>query len=248
VSEIVFDSVRFRYPRGSLALRRIHLTIRRKERIALVGPNGSGKTTLINLLLRFYDPKKGQIRFDGTDLRDVRLRELRDRVSVVAQHTTLFDDTLFNNIRYGSPHATRQQVEQAAKDAFAHEFIQGELNEGYETVLGERGCRLSGGQRQRIALARAFLRDPELLILDEATSSIDMESEKLIYDAIDRNRKDCTVLIVNHRLTALPFVNRIIVMDAGRIIRDGSREEVCEVLGWSNWSETTQEVRSRKSA
>lgn len=248
VNEIVFDKVRFRYPRGQLALRNIHLTIRREERIALIGPNGSGKTTLINLLLRFYDPKKGQIRFDGTDLRDVQLRELRDRVSVVAQYTTLFDDSVFNNIRYGSPHATRQQVEQAARDAFAHDFIQSDLNEGYETVLGERGCRLSGGQRQRIALARALLREPEFLILDEATSNVDMESEKLIYDAIDRNRRYCTVLIVNHRLTALPFVNRVILMDGGRIVRDGSREEVCELLGWSNWPEMTQEWKSRKSA
>ena len=157
------------------------LEIKYGETVAIVGPNGCGKSTLINMLPRFYDPVRGSIRFDDVDLREMRLRDIRQRVGLVTQQTHLFDDTVLNNIRYGSPNATDEDAIEAAKKAHAHRFILDKLDDGYDTHVGQGGRRLSGGQRQRIALARAILRDPEVLILDEATSQIDIESERLIH-------------------------------------------------------------------
>src|SRR5688500_8807711 len=172
--EIHFRDIGFRYNDTQPVLEEINLRVPFGETIAIVGPNGCGKSTLVNLLPRFYDPKQGVVTLDGIDVRDVRLRELRRQIGLVTQETLLFDETVYNNIRYGSPHATREEVLAAAQQAHAHRFIESKLEHGYETIVGPQGSFLSGGQRQRIALARAILRDPSILILDEATSQLDL--------------------------------------------------------------------------
>ena len=192
----------------------------------VVGPNGCGKSTLANLIPRFFDPVAGSVRLDGVDLRDVRLRELRSQIGLVTQETLLFDDTVLNNIRYGCPHATREQVIEAAQQAHAHRFIEQKLEHGYQTVVGAGGGRLSGGQRQRIALARAILRDPAILILDEATSQIDLESEQLIHKVLEQFIRHRTTVVVTHRLATLALANRIVVMDGGRIADLGTHEQL----------------------
>lgn len=229
--QLVFDHVDFHYTPDQPVLRDIQLTVPFGETLCIVGPNGCGKTTLINLLPRFYDPVSGAVRLDGVDLREVRLRHLRRTIGMVTQQTLLFDDTVLNNIRYGSPSATREQVIEAAQKAHAHRFIAEKLEDGYDTVVGPGGNRLSGGERQRIALARAILRDPEILILDEATSQIDIESEQLIHQALQAFVRDRTAIIITHRLSTLELAHRILVMHAGRIVDVGTHEELIRRCG-----------------
>ncbi|MBN2217988.1 MAG: ABC transporter ATP-binding protein [Pirellulales bacterium] len=232
--DLVFDHVDFAYQTGEPVLRDIGLSIRAGETIALVGPNGCGKSTLANLIPRFADPTSGEIRLDGIRLPDVRLRDLRRQIGLVSQETLLFDDTVLNNIRYGSPRATEADVIRAAKAAHAHSFIESRLPNGYQTVVGTSGSRLSGGQRQRIALARAILHDPAILILDEATSQVDLESERLIQQVLETFIRDRTAVLITHRLATLALADRIVVMDAGRILDVGSHEQLlarCELYG-----------------
>ncbi|MEZ6069237.1 MAG: ATP-binding cassette domain-containing protein [Pirellulales bacterium] len=224
--QIDFASVDFAYVAHRLVLEQIDLTIRFGETIAIVGPNGCGKSTLANLIPRFFDASAGVVRIDGVDVRDVRLRDLRSQIGIVTQETLLFDDTVMNNIRYGSPHATDQQVREAAERAYAHRFIEERLVDGYETIVGPRGGLLSGGQRQRIALARAILRDPAILILDEATSQVDLESEQLIHKALEKFTRSRTTVMITHRMSTLSLADRIVVMDGGRIADIGSHSEL----------------------
>ncbi|HXG12319.1 MAG TPA: ABC transporter transmembrane domain-containing protein [Gemmataceae bacterium] len=225
---IEFDHVTFAYPRTVEAvLADFNLTIEPGETVALVGPNGCGKSTLVNLLVRFYDPQGGAIRIDGLDLRQIKMRSLRRHIGLVTQETRLFDDTVFNNIAHGNRHAPQEQVFEAARRAYAHDFILA-LPDGYETRIGEQGARLSGGQRQRIALARAFLRDPAILILDEATSAIDVESEALIQRALEEFCRGRTTLVISHRLSVLSMVDRIVVLDRGVIVAQGSDAELVQ--------------------
>ena len=222
---IELASVTFSYSDERNVLKDIDLKIRSGETIALVGPNGCGKSTLVSLLPRFYDPQQGRILIDGIDIRDVQRRSLRRQFGVVTQETILFNDTVYNNIRYGNRHASRDQVIAAAKKAYAHRFIE-ELPQGYDTVVGERAVKLSGGQRQRIALARAILRDPAILILDEATSALDVESEALIQKVLEEFTRGRTTLLITHRLASLQLADRIIVMNEGKIEDHGTHEEL----------------------
>jgi ABC-type multidrug transport system fused ATPase/permease subunit len=209
----------------------VSLKIRAGETIAVVGPNGSGKSTLAHLIPRFADPASGEIRLDGTPLNKVRIRELRNQIGIVTQETLLFDDTIFNNIRYGSPHATREEVIAAAKQAHAHRFIENELPDGYETMAGSLGGKLSGGQRQRISLARAILRDPSIMILDEATSQVDLESEQAIQKVLETFVRGRTTIIITHRLATLALADRIVVMQDGKIEDVGCHEELAARCG-----------------
>jgi subfamily B ATP-binding cassette protein MsbA len=193
--------------------------------VALVGPSGAGKTTLVDLLPRFHDPTSGAVLLDGTSLGAFTRLSLRALLGVVSQDTVLLNDTVHANIGYGRPGATRAQVEAAAQAANASEFIAG-LPLGYDTLLGERGTRLSGGQRQRIAIARALLRDPPILVLDEATSALDTQSERLVQEAIDRLMQDRTVLVIAHRLATVRHADTIVVLDQGRVVEQGSHEEL----------------------
>jgi ATP-binding cassette subfamily B protein/subfamily B ATP-binding cassette protein MsbA len=230
--ELVFDRVSFQYAPEHRVLNEVELRIPFGETVAIVGPNGCGKTTLVNLLPRFCDPTAGAVRLDGIDLRDLRLKELRRMIGLVAQQAMLFDDTILNNIRYGSPHASDDEVIAAAEQAFAHRFILEKLTEGYATTVGERGCRLSGGQRQRILLARAILRNPKFLILDEATSQVDLESEQLIHRVLEQFVRGRTTLLITHRMSSIALADRIVVMDNGRIIDAGKHHELlgrCEL-------------------
>ena len=224
--ELSFDRVSFRYTSGQPVLDEINLQIPFGETLAIVGPNGCGKSTLANLIPRFFDPVSGSVRIDGVDLRDVRMHDLRSQIGLVNQETLLFDDTVLNNIRYGCPQATRAQVIEAAKQAHAHKFIEQKLESGYETVVGQSGGRLSGGQRQRIALARAILRDPAILILDEATSQIDLESEQLIHKVLEQFIRHRTTVIITHRLATLALANRVLVMNSGRIADLGTHDQL----------------------
>jgi subfamily B ATP-binding cassette protein MsbA len=223
---IEFRSVAFHYKPEEPVLQGVSLRVEPGETIAIVGPNGCGKTTLMNMVARFYDPTAGSVVVSGVDVRELRRRELRDRIGVVTQETLLFDDTVAENIRYGRAEATRAEIIAAAERAHAHRFITDVLSDGYETRVGQGGNRLSGGQRQRIALARAILRDPDILILDEATSQIDVESERLIHQVLEEFTRGRTAFIITHRPSTLELADRIVVMDAGRIVDAGTFREL----------------------
>ena len=225
---ITFENIHFDYGDSQPVLNGVDLTIPYGEAVALVGPNGSGKSTLANLIPRFYDPVDGSVKIDGVDLHDARIRDIRDQIGIVTQETLMFNDTVWSNICYGAAEATRDEVLAASKQAHADSFIRGQLEDGYDTIVGEQGSRLSGGQRQRIALARAILRDPSILILDEATSQIDLESQQVIHDVLADFIKNRTTVFITHRRATLDLVDRIIVMDAGRIADSGTHEELVE--------------------
>jgi ATP-binding cassette, subfamily B, bacterial MsbA len=211
-------------------LKEINLSARPGEVVALVGPSGAGKTTLVNLIPRFYDVSEGEVRVDGNDVRSLRLSDLREHVGIVPQETLLFSGTVYDNIAYGKLDASAEEVEQATRAANAHDFIR-ELPQGYQTLVGERGVKLSGGQRQRIAIARALLKDPAILILDEATSALDSESERLVQAALERLMQGRTTFVIAHRLSTVCRADRIAVLEAGRIVAEGSHQELVEQGG-----------------
>jgi subfamily B ATP-binding cassette protein MsbA len=226
--DVRFEGVSFSYraePSAPWALRDIDLHVRPGEVVALVGPSGAGKTTLVSLLPRFWDVDAGRILLDGIDVRDLRLADLRGAIGIVPQEPALFSGTVTENIGYARPSASAAEVEAAARAAHAHEFVE-RLPEGYATLVGERGVKLSGGQRQRIAIARALLKDPAVLVLDEATSNLDTESERLIEDAMERLLVGRTTLIIAHRLSTVRRADRIVALDHGRIVEEGTHAEL----------------------
>lgn len=227
---IRLDHVSFHYEVGTGVLADISLAIRPGEIVALVGPSGAGKSTLFNLIPRFYDPTEGVVSIDGYDLRTVTQQSVRGQIGMVPQETILFGGTIRENIAYGRLDASQEEIVAAAKAANAHEFILA-TPQGYETVVGERGIKLSGGQRQRIAIARAILKDPRILLLDEATSSLDSESEELVQEALNRLMEGRTSVIIAHRLSTIKVAHRIVVLDGGRIVEEGSHEALMGLGG-----------------
>ncbi|MEC7409021.1 MAG: ABC transporter ATP-binding protein [Planctomycetota bacterium] len=223
---VEFENIHYEYPKGPHVLRGLNCQINQGETIAIIGPNGSGKSTLISLLCRFDDPLKGSVKLNGVPINEMGLRDLRRRIALVTQRTILFDETIENNIRYGTPGASSEEVIAAAKMAFADDFIRDKTPDGYQTVLGTQGVRLSGGQMQRIALARAFLKNPDILILDEATSQIDLESEQLIHTALSDFLVDRTGLMITHRSTSMAMADRILVVESGAISDSGTHQEL----------------------
>lgn len=229
--EVTFEKVSFHYQNGKSSLSDVSFVARAGQTIAIVGPTGSGKTTLVNLIPRFYDVAAGQVLVDGVDVREVRLGQLRRSVSVIFQETFLFSATVAENIAYGKPPATRKEIESCASAAQAHEFIS-ELEDGYDTVVGERGVTLSGGQKQRIAIARAFLMNPRILILDDATASVDSETERLIREAMRRLCEGRTTFVIAHRFSTVQHADQILVLKEGRIVECGTHEELIRRSGF----------------
>ncbi len=227
---IRYEEVRFSYPTrpDTEVLKGITLEVKPGQKIALVGPSGAGKSTIVQLLLRFYDPNSGSILLDGKDIREYDLREYRSHIALVPQEVLLFGGSIRENILYGKPDATEEEVIQAARQANAWEFISG-FPDGLDTIVGERGVQLSGGQRQRIAIARAILKDPEILLLDEATSSLDAESERVVQDALDKLMEGRTSIVIAHRLATVRSSDRIYVIEQGRVVEEGTHEEVSAI-------------------
>lgn len=223
---IAFRQLHFAYPQSKgPVLKGVDLEVKAGEQLAIVGPSGAGKSTLVSLLLRFYHPDSGRIELDDVPVERYPLKEYRDRFAVVPQEVLLFGGTVMENIRYGDPEATDEAVKEAGRKANAEAFIQ-ELSDGYETVVGERGVKLSGGQRQRIAIARAILRDPTILILDEATSSLDSVSERLVQEALEKLMEGRTSIVIAHRLSTVQKADRILVLDEGEVVEIGTHEEL----------------------
>ena len=229
---LAFEQVTFHYPSrpAQAALSDFSLAVAPGETVALVGASGAGKSTVFQILLRFYDPLSGAISINGLPTRELRLEDLRQQIGIVPQDAVIFSANALENIRYGRPDASREEVIAAAQAAFAEEFIL-RLPEGYETFLGERGVRLSGGQRQRIAIARAMLKNPPLLLLDEATSALDAQSERMVQAALESAMKDRTTLVIAHRLATVQRANRIIVLDHGRIAEQGNHASLVALGG-----------------
>ena len=229
--EITFRNVSFEYPDDHTpVLSQINLTIKPGEKVALVGPSGGGKTTLCSLIPRFYDPTEGEILLDGQNIKNVTLKSLRSNIGVVQQDVYLFSGTVYENIAYGKTDATKEEVIQAAKMAGAHEFIM-ELKDGYDTYVGERGVKLSGGQKQRISIARVIVRSPKLVILDEATASLDNESEHLVAESLDKLAAGRTTITIAHRLTTIHGADRILVLSGNHIVEEGNHETLMEKQG-----------------
>jgi len=226
-SAVALRDVTFRYPSRPqhATLSHFDLSVAPGETVALVGPSGAGKSTVFSLLLRFYDVAEGDVSVDGVPVRNVDLHALRQRIGIVPQDSVIFSADAMENIRYGRPEASDENVVNAAKAAFAHDFISA-LPEGYKTFLGERGVRLSGGQRQRISIARAMLKNPPLLLLDEATSALDAESERMVQAALESAMKDRTTLVIAHRLATVQRADRIIVLEAGQIVETGTHAQL----------------------
>jgi subfamily B ATP-binding cassette protein MsbA len=222
---IDLENVSFDYGTDKAAVQNVNLHIEQGEKYALVGASGAGKSTILSLIMRFYDPQHGVVRLDGTDLRDLAQHSLREQVGMVTQETFLFHDTIFENIRYGRLDATKEEVIAAAKSAFAHDFIIAQPD-GYETIVGDKGCMLSGGQQQRLAIARALLKNAPVLLLDEATSALDSESERMVQAALERLSEGRTVVAIAHRLSTILKSDCIVVMDHGRIAATGRHEEL----------------------
>jgi ATP-binding cassette, subfamily B, bacterial len=222
---VVWEGVWFGYRAGEPVLRGVELEVPAGQTVAVVGATGAGKSTLVALVPRLLDPWEGRVLIDGVDVRRARLREVRERVAIVRQEPLLLPLTIAENIAYGRPGASRASIERAARDAVADEFIE-RLPEGYDTVVGERGATLSGGQRQRLAIARALLKDAPILVLDEPTSALDAHSEALLVAALARAAAGRTVLVIAHRLSTVAAADRIVVLDEGRIVEDGSHEQL----------------------
>lgn len=228
--KVELSHVAFSYPSRPdvQVLKDITVTAEKGQQIAIVGPSGAGKSTMVSILLRFYDPTAGSILYDGKDISQIPLSQLRRQMALVPQDILLFGGTIFENIAYGKPNATREEIENAARQANAHDFIQS-FPEGYETVVGERGVKLSGGQRQRVAIARAILKDPAILILDEATSSLDSESEALVQDALNNLMKNRTSFVIAHRLSTIRNADKIIVLEKGIVKESGTHHELLNI-------------------
>ena len=236
--------IHFRYVPDRPVIAGVSLNIPAGATVAVVGPSGSGKTTLVNLVARFFDVTQGQILLDGTDIRDLRINDYRGLFAMVLQDVYLFDGTILDNIAYGLRHATREQIIEAAKKANAHQFIM-ELEKGYETIVGERGSKLSGGQKQRISIARAILADPRILILDEATSSLDTHSEQLIQESLRELMTNRTTFVIAHRLSTIMHADLIVVLVEGVIVEQGTHEELLEKQGVYHSMFTQQFKRHR---
>ncbi len=223
--DVAFEDVKFSYRSGAEVLRGVSFTIPAGKTVALIGGSGAGKSTLSNMLMRFYDPTGGRITLDGHDLRDIKLKSLRQNVGFVMQENILFNDTILGNLKFGRPDATEKEVITACKRAQAHDFISG-LKDGYNTAVGERGLKLSGGQKQRIALARVLLADPPILVLDEATSALDSKTEHDLQAALKEVMKDRTTLVIAHRLSTVLSADNIVVLEKGRVVDQGKHEDL----------------------
>jgi subfamily B ATP-binding cassette protein MsbA len=228
--EVVYDNVTFAYNRNEVVLKNINLKAEPGEVVALVGHSGAGKTTMVDLIPRFFDPIEGRMRVDGHDLKDVKIDSLRDFIGIVPQETILFSGSLRDNIAYGDLEADQEAIQAAAEAANAHDFIMA-FPDGYDTMVGERGVGLSGGQKQRISIARAILKNPKILILDEATSSLDSESEALVQEALEHLMQNRTTFIIAHRLSTIRNADKIVVVEQGEIMEMGSHQELLKKQG-----------------
>ena len=229
-NKITFNNVNFFYDKDNVILKNFSLEIPKGKTIALVGQSGSGKTTVANLLARFYDVNEGSILVDGENIKNLKMSNYRQLLGMVTQESVLFNDTIYNNILMGKPHATEEEIISAAKIANAHQFIQN-LPEGYHTNIGDDGNKLSGGQKQRISIARAVLKNPPIMILDEATSALDTESERFVQDALDKMMANRTSLIIAHRLSTIQKADMIVVMEKGQIVEQGTHQELMNLNG-----------------